>query len=465
MTIKVKVTWPNAGTTLLPEALAEITMDIGSKSIAPVSSAKGAREFDIPDGTTSVTLSAQFSINFGPVTLADGSVVPETEKPVWIAEQEYDVVNGTTLVPKGSTAGIKVHPLVETTNASGTNGAVQVRLRTEFVSLGNFWKLYADGTAEWKNDHTPGVGLLILGYTGGKPLIWFASIPKAVQETSKKEISTLVFFRPSGDSYKRVDQAHDQFRLNRFLLKPVAGSPDYWKRDRFDVYFPDGPTKPPKLYAWIRAGFEDALKRSGKAVLMIHPWPDGLDFGDAASSKLPDLCKAVIRFLWAAQAVAKKQENVRLGRLGLSGYSAGGQSMYATLGIIGSQVDELYSFDANGLDPGKVVQWFNQKPSSRCLRMSGAHQIAKHAAIKATIEQANGATSRVTALPPDPKGYDAGRNPLWDYVLSRLAPDLEAVVRPSADYQHQFAVFGDHTSPSGVNSTTFLLRFLNDSDF
>jgi hypothetical protein len=465
MTVKMKVTWPNAGTTLLPEDLVQITLDVGSTSHPPTTAAKGVREFDVPAGATSVTLSAQFSVNFGEVTLADGSVVPETEKPVWIAEQEYEVVNGTTLVPKGSTAGIKVHPLVETTNASGTNGAVQVRLRTEFVSLGNFWKLYASGTAEWKSDHTKGVGLLVLGYTGGKPLIWFASIPKAVQETAKTEISCLVFYRPSNDTYTRVDQQHSQSRLNRFLLKPDGLHADYWKRDVFSAYFPKGPKGKPELYAYLRAGFEDALTRSGKPVLMLHPWPSGLDFGDAATAKLPQLCEAAIRFLWSAQAVAKKRENVGLGRLGLSGFSAGGQAMYTTLGLIGSKVDEVYSFDANGGNPGSIIQWFNQKPKSRCLRMSGAYQIANHAAIKAAIEKTGGATSRVTALPPDGKGYDDGANPLWDHVLSLLPPKLLPVVRARDDYRHQFAIFGDFTSPSGASATTFLLRFLNDSDF
>jgi len=465
MTLKMKVTWPNAGTTLLPEDLAEITLDEGATSHAPTSSAKGVREFDVPPGASSVTLSAQFSVKFGAVTLADGTVVPETEKPVWIVEQEYDVVNGTSLVPKGSTAGIKVHPLVETTNASGTNGAAQVRLRTEFVSLGNFWPLYATGFGEWKSDHTKGIGFQVMGYTGGKPIIWFASIAKAARETSKTEISCLVFYRPANDGYKRVDQQHSQSRLNRFLLKPDGLNADYWKRDLFSAYFPKGPKGKAELYAYLRAGFEDALTRSGKAVVMLHPWPDGLDFGDAASGKLPDLCEAAIRYLCSVQAVAKKRENVGLGRLGLAGFSAGGQSMYSTLGLIGSKVDEVYSFDANGGDAGKIIQWFNQKPKSRCLRMSSAYQIASHAAIKASIEKTNGATSRVSALPPDAKGYDDGQNPLWDHVLSLLPPKVLPVVRGRDDYRHQFTIFGDFTSPSGSGATTFLLRFLNDSDF
>jgi hypothetical protein len=125
----------------------------------------------------------------------------------------------------------------------------------------------------------------------------------------------------------------------------------------------------------------------------------------------------------------------------------------------------VYSFDANGADQGKIIQWFNQNPRTRCLRMSGAYQIASQAAIKQAIEKLSGPTTRVTALPPDRTGYDPGANPLWDYALSDLGPNTRAVVQKRVDYWHQFAVFGDFTSIGGAGSTTFLLRFLQASDF
>jgi hypothetical protein len=365
---------------------------------------------------------------------------------------------------------VKGHPLVETHAAAGVNGAALIRLRTEFVNITPFWLAYAEESAEWVSEHHAKAGLVALGYTGGDPKVWFASFTDACLAPPNAGMSCLVFYRPATSyTYTRVDQVHSMFGLNRFLLKSVDDPhADYWKRDIFNRHDPQDARN---IYAWIRCGFEDALDRCGKAVVMLHPWPSGLAYGDAAGAKLPGLCEAAIRFLWAEQRIAKNRGAVHLGRLGLSGYSAGGLTLWGALGANADRVDEVYSFDARGAKgaAASVIQWFNQKPGARCLRMSSGHQFMAHGAIKLGIEKLSGATKRVSADPPSAKGYDAGVNPLWDHVLSELpdspSDNLRQQVRGNAGYWHQFAVFGGYIALPGPFALTFLQRFLQESDF
>jgi hypothetical protein len=461
MTLKVRVTWVNAGATLLPEALAEVNLEVSGSPLPVARKSVGLREFDIPDGTTKVTLKAQFSVKFGAV-----GAEPPKEEVVWFAEQSYDVVaTGTELSPIDIPRYVKAHPLVELHAATATQGAALIRLRTELVDITPFWFAYADYAGEWASEHHPKGNLVALGSTGGNPKIMFASFNDACLSPPKAGISCLVFFRPAiSYANNRVDQKHTMFGLNRFLLKPVDDpNADFWKRDIFNQH---GPAGKEEWYFWLRCGFEDALDRCGKSVVMLHPWPNGIDFGAAAGPKLPDLAAAAIRFLWARQRIAKDRGGIHLGRLGISGYSAGGIALYSALASNLERVDEVYAFDARGASgsAGTVVQWFTKKPDSRCLRMSGGFQLAAHAAIKAAIEKKLGATARVSADPPSEKGYDPGVNPIWDHVMSKVK-DVHPEYWKEHGLWHQLAMFGGYIAMPGPMMLTFLQRFLQDSDF
>lgn len=467
MTLKVQVRWVNPRSPLFQDDLAKVELTGATSTGQSV----GVREFEVPDGTTAVELKVELSAHFGAVTLPSGTTVAAGDYIVFRANQSYEVVNATELKPKADFSPSGGHPLVETTSASSANGATQILLRTEFVSLANVWKKYAADVDVYLAGHDKGSNLAILGYTGGTPLLWFASVPDTLQRKPPSSlVSCLVFYRPANDGYTKVDQAHSMSRLNRFLLAQVPGSTDFDKAEVFMKY-PAPPGESP-IYGYLRCGFERALLQSSKPVVMLHPWPNGLDYGDATGTKLPALAAWAVRYLWGTSAidVFQEKDSIRLGRLGLSGFSAGGQAMWATLKTAGDRIEEVYSFDANGIDAAAAIQWFGQSPTTRCLRMTGAFQIASHQAIKQAIEKTSGATIRVTAWPSDPSAYDAGSTPVWDQALSILPNKppkqmWQDAVRKENGYRHQLAVFGGSGAVSSGSYVSFLQEFLQGSDF
>ncbi|WP_437311035.1 hypothetical protein [Sorangium sp. So ce388] len=453
--LKLRVTWPNAGHALLPESGADVRLEAGGAPLPLASSAAGVREFDIPDGTARVVLKATFTASFGAV----GSAGPMSH-PVLQVEQPYDVVAGGTMLEAARIpAYVKSHPLVDTKVIANVYGAALAQIRTEFVNITPFWMAYAAFASEYVAEHQPGdPELVALGYTGGKPLIWFATVPAACAAPPAPGVGCLVFFRPESYAYTRVDEAHhSMFGLNRYLLKPVDDLfADVWRLDRFRPDVEEG-NRP---YVWLRAAFEDALTRSRKPVVILHPWPSGSDFGAATGASLPALAGGALRLLWAEQRLARDRGAIHLGRLGVAGYSAGGLAMWAALASNRQRVSEVYAFDARGTpsNAGAAIQWFNAR-SDTVLRMTGGYQLAANDGIRISIEKlAGGPVTRVTATPPDAKAYQAGSNPLWDHVSSAY-PHL----RESADCWHQFAVFGGYVAVPGPFALTFLQQFLQDS--
>ena len=248
--------------------------------------------------------------------------------------------------------------------------------------------------------------------------------------------------------------------LNRYLLesKPTATSAEFEKSDKF-VAWPGHPHMP---YAWLRAGFEDALSKSRKPVVMLHPWPHGSNFETAATDSLPALAEGVIRLLWAEQRIGRGQAGIKIGRLGIAGYSYGGKAMWDAFKANSPHVSELYAFDADQTvaNAPYAIQWFLLR-SDNILRMSGAHEILHNQAIRQTIlSKAPGSDSRVTSTPPDLRAYEKrGENPWWDHVLTRY-PRL----RELGTIRHQFALFGGYKAPPGT-AVTFLQEFLEGSQF
>jgi hypothetical protein len=273
-------------------------------------------------------------------------------------------------------------------------------------------------------------------------------------------VGCLVFFRPSGATYDRIDQEHDMFGLTRYLLKPVEDpAAPHWKRDKF-VNNPEtgGP------WLWVRCGFEDALARSNKPVVMLHPWPSGLRYGSSTSAALPSIAEAALRFLWSEQRIGRDRQGIGLGRLGLAGFSAGGLPLWEALAKNRSRVDEVYAFDARGA--GDITQlvagWMGERETAR-LCMTAAHQLDENRAMVEALGRMPGGgeiASRVTSLPESAAGYEEGQSPLWDYVLEGY-PELRA----SDDARHQFSIFGGYIAMPGPFAVTSLQRFLEDSLF
>jgi len=461
MTLNVRVSWPHAGHVLLSEKLADVRLTIGGSPIPLAASSAGVRQFEIPDGTPRVVLTASFSASFGTVVRQpDLPDAPPMSAEVLRIEQPFDVVDGgTALRAADMPEYVKGHPLVDTKVLSNVHGAALLQLRTEFVDITPFWNAYYSFASQYAADHaveSTGTELVALGYTGGDPKIWFASVPAACIAPPRPALSSLVFFRPAAQTYDRIDQKHAQAGLNRFLLKPTDQPANFRKRDIFKM---DLETN--TVFTFLRCGFEDALARSGKAVVMLHPWPSGLAYGDAVGPELPRLAEAALRLLWANQVIAKNRGAIRLGRLGLAGYSAGGGALWGCLGANAGRVDEVFSFDTVGTADAapRAIQWFRSRPTA-CLRMTGAFQLTANQGIARSIEKLQGGPqARVTAVPADASAYAAGNMALWDHVLTEL-PEL----RSDGAARHQFAMFGGHPTLPGAFAKTFLQRFLEDSD-
>ncbi len=457
----VQVVWVNANGPhgLLPDKHTQIVLDVDGTVVPATTSAAGKRKFVVPAGAKKVTLHAAFSAEFGPVK----GRAPAMIETVLQAQQEFDVtLNGTALQPVGIPAfGGGPHPLVDTKSASGAAGATVIRIHTEFVDISKFWTAYASRTGEYAADHVAGTTLVPLGFTGGTPRIWFASVADAAASSSKAEVSCLLFCRPSNYTYTKIDQKHHMNGLNRYLLRPTTDpNAPIHKREKF-MLEPDG-----KPYVWVRAGFEHAMTQSGKAIVMLHPWPSGASFGSAATKRMPNLAGAAIRFLWGRGNVGAQVAGVRLGRLGVSGYSAGGLGLWGAFANNVSRISEVYAFDAvnTSTHAGGVSAWFRAQTkagANPCLRMGSGNSIATHVGIRRTIEQAMGGPQPgVTVIPDSAKDYAKGANPIWDETTAAV---------PSAQnrrgFWHQFAVFGAMGTPPLTGVPNFMEQFLTNSGF
>lgn len=462
MKLRVRVTWENAGTPLLPEAHADVRLEAGGAPLPLVQSAPGVREFEVPEGTAKVKLTASFSASFGAVSLPDNTTAPPMKHEVLRIEQPYDVVEGgASLRPERLPEYVGPHPLAETTAVANVRGAALVRLRTDFVDITPFWEKYAFDYEHYKAGKVAGVELVALGSTAAEPKIWFASVPAACRTPPGPGVSALVFFRPSGEEYSRIDQAHQMLGLNRYVLSPACG-PDQPYRHLDHFTMPPEGVKNGTIWIWLRCGFHRALARVGRPVVMLYPWPNELEYGAAKSAALPRVAEAAIRFLWATQRIARGLGAIHLGKLALAGFSAGGEALWQALTNNLDRVSEVYSFDALGTQgyAGTIVQWFNAKPT-RKLRMAGGHQLAAHEALRRAIERSGGAPGeRFLAVPSDESAYLPGASEVWDHACLQCTP----ADRQRRGLWHQYAMFGGARGLKQDDIITFFETFLARSE-
>jgi len=467
MPYKIVLRWANANHHLLPESEVVSWLMVDGSAMNATAASPGRREFDIANVPTTVDVHISFTATFdafsGPNPEQPGQTInaPARALEVLRVDQSYTVVGGA-LVPVANPAYQGPHPLIETDKAASGSGVAVLIIHTTFVDVDALYRAYA-GTHDYYLSHKdPNVDIFALGYTGGTPLLWLASIPRAARSPSGTRASALVFFRPASYAYNRINQPHSSARLLRYLLAPIPTSPNYWEWDFQD----------PTRYFYIYCGFDDALLRSNRAMVMLHPRPSGTLYGNAASNMLHSLTAAAMRFLWARRLIYQNRGGVTLGRLGISGFSRGGDGLFSALGGSMSKVDEVYLFDCNGSanNSGRVVQWYDSRDKApgvtgapRLRMAGGAYNINLYQSILASIKVLRGKNlvpANVTAAPDSDAMYTSGNNPVWEWVI-HLRPEL----RGFHDSRHQFSVHGGEGSTPGPQLRTYLLWFLQGSQF
>lgn len=480
MTIRLHVQWPNAGNPLLQNPSVQVVAD--GAELPPLSQAPGLHRFDIPNGSASVQIAVEFKPTL-PVAKGDAR-----EFVVLKADQAY-LVDGTSLSPDpspfrmvdGEVIAQNVHPLIDTFSTGNAAAGVTIaEVRSEFVDMSAMWRVRADPAAldEFDAETEREIGLAAIGATGSTPTMWFASFPVAMTPPSP-EVGTLVFFRPSVTrGYKQpfeVNGFETQHALNRYLLSPRDSRTPMIVRGQAvprgdsSFFFVNGPNGP----IFLRASFQRAMVQSGKQIVLLQPWPmGGTNFGQAATAKLPELLKGILRFLRGMGFIGANFPNITPGRLGISGYSAGGPGALAALRSNASRVKELYLFDPMFLPPAAdaVIQWAARTDDFR-LRMTGEVAFASmHAIRNSVLKRVTGEAGDafVTALPESKLRYrtvEEGGWPWWNFAIGFIPGD-----RFNFDNHHQFVLYGGTEIEFGADSTVtnfvpFMEQFLKGSGY
>jgi hypothetical protein len=183
-----------------------------------------------------------------------------------------------------------------------------------------------------------------------------------------------------GDRYDAIEKTHGLSLLGRFFDEPDLEQPFFGGSQ---ALWNSGP----------EIGFEQQLVKSGKSVIVAYPWPSVLDYGVLLTAGGPRMCaEALILALRATGSIAAGHAlDVKLGRLGLAGYSGGGNKAIKVWLGSRSSIDELWLFDPQSFqfDQGRaaegallldaatnvrkeLVEWF--KDPRRILRLIGGLQ-------------------------------------------------------------------------------------------
>jgi len=233
------------------------------------------------------------------------------------------------------------------------------------------------------------------------PATWFVTVPPALNTAESnpmrpaawsqgeasgrgaRAFDMLVYLRPrlakNGKliTYSELRETPLLGRLNRLVAVPkpewpfFAGPSAGWK---------PGPS----------VGFEQQLIESGKQILVVHPWPSGLNFGHLYTPNLRRTLDHVLTALRANGAISLGNVlDIQTARIGVAGYSGGGNEAIKVWKANHHTVDELYLLDPQSFakDQGKggtllvsekgalipaLREWF--KDDRRRLRMIGGLQ-------------------------------------------------------------------------------------------
>jgi len=523
---QLKVTWNNAGSTLIGNGTDDDLIIVAQNNAArPEDKSQrnlGARIYSLEDnGDVKVTFNLKLHLFMNGIALNDTilKVVQRFHCNAGVVTVfSYDTQGNVNAIPG-------LHPLVALPSAQQSTSLVNMAITTDFVDVTLRWlevlfPASSDDRKTWEtNDHF-NTKFRVLACLNGFPTLWFASIPQACEAAIA--VSALVFFRPAGypyhvngddlasvfsDAHKAVDPniaGAGFFRIWRFLLSPVcnrigvppdpaAGTPAPKPTDRdlrlLDHWLP---------VANVLAGFERALRDVGKPVVVLFPAPEAANYGvvprAANTASLFDLAETAVACLHAMDAVMAgantKNRFSGLRRLGVAGFSFGGVPMWqalsaatraATANIAKNRIQEVYAFDANGWSAQQAqpltILTAARQTGQLCLRVAPA-----------TPEEArlDMFTSPVEASAhPDLKAFPDfynlkkernGGNPLlsrWYHHFVKIkfdaTSDRDWFILPQPGgmtndrgARHQFSVFGGEDSNTGV---TYFRRFLELSKF
>ena len=523
---RVVVTWPNATHDFLAVPrlkVVEVSTELSPVSSFPGDATKPARfEFEIASDSSIVI----FDLSF--ISSITGQSVKIFNANQFLIPGKSDLVADTHFIETASGQQRAVagrHPLILLgSDPANLFAAVTViHVNTEFVDVTEIWDSVAAGKMldAHKKLHEPGVDLAVLGFTGGAPLLWMASIPSACR--NPVELSALTFFRPELPfTYTSITDPNHGLKgvypLNRFLLAPdIRASSVLTAGNGFllslDTFAGDLTARNEDKVSFLHvcASFEAALQRSGKPVVLFQPWAQqGIDFGLAQTALLYEgklgvwgksdgrlpLVESAMALLRSRNKIARGSGDLKIMRRGLSGFSAGGTAFWAAFSTNKKLVQEVYSFDTKGTDDAgaEIAQWARVTPGFQ-LHLTGGFRFEANAAVKQAVEQAlkaPGAASGTVSVHPSTRDFwlppAQGGSPWWDMVLSN-SPNLrkmnDAVVGHRApnfnfvkmvnSFWHQFALFGGEvfdpavaaprSSQPGPNSQGYMEMFLRNSGF
>jgi hypothetical protein len=465
-------------------------------------------DFLVKDAQSKISVSIAFRPNVGGI-----------EAETLSANQTY-AVSGDTLIESTATVGptggptttVTRHPLVTGVKLEGSPAGqttFRVTIDTSFVDATEHWKgLLGKATTcmserlncwkAYRDLHEPGTELVVLAFTPGRPLIWFAAVPDACKNANA--VSALVFFRPTAATYATIERAtRGMYALTRYLLRPRSPEPGvWWARDRYheitDEQFASVKSSadpPAQFYDRLCAGFENALSRCGKSVILLYPLPSGTDFGAAAGPGLAGgttpLLAQIRALLHARGKIGVGQTSVAGSKLGLAGYSAGGLGLFPCLQNNRQFVNEVYGFDPNGAgsQAGNLAQWAFDTQDFRLRLAAGfAGSVATNQNILDAVNAklAGGRPAgwgEATTHPASPETFylpsASGGHAWWNHVFSEWPAALTdgAWAQYRGDTRHQFVIYGGEdpafAPASGANQpwngTTFMGQFLATSTF
>jgi hypothetical protein len=407
-------------------------------------------------------------------------------------EQELTLdPGGTSYSPRWTKGPPRTHPLIDvTTAANARNAHVDVLAHLEFLDVTAIFEKAAPDMPPSGGSDRFGCTTVVLASTAGPPALWFATVPPQGSQVVGPRHNALVFFRPEVEPSSRLGDPFDANRLARYLLAPTATSGRAPDDELIRTVLLDGdpihraqPVEVPRyeaLYDSVRVAMErslDAAARDGVGLrgVMVHPWPDGLDFGDASSSRLPHRLRELLRALWGFQHLLVEADTIELGRLVLAGYSAGGGPLRDALAANRDMdaLEEVWAFDTKALFLAVplVKTWIDAAPARRLRATYG--EVANGTYLEALRRRVDTSVPGAVVVAPAQSSFwevDVNRQPQptwwgacvqtihhWDAQLAR-----EVMVGRGTS-RHAFAMFGGPGKRPSDGGRTFFEDFLRAS--
>jgi hypothetical protein len=227
------------------------------------------------------------------------------------------------------------------------------------------------------NDPHHGCVLHALEYTGSLgPKTWFVLVPPALntavvidlisnnwtrREASNRApraVNALVYLRsrvtkrdkktPNRDvldTYSEIEKTPIVGWMNRFFAEPPAATPFFARPNAAWDSFP-------------AIGFERQFVGSRNAPLLVQPWPSGISYDVLYRGNVRLLLDRLAICMSASGAIARSSVfDIRCGRIGVAGFSGGGNEAIKVWRADRRNIDELYLFDPQSFrqDQGKGV--------------------------------------------------------------------------------------------------------------